>query len=160
MNDQEAHEFYADPEHLETSGPGRKHPKDELTEFLSARISPSLLGQVTRAAVSEERSVGSWVRRALRNELERSGWKAAERQRRKDAGEGGRVNADDVAAFERQLREAMTRGAPVRLLTPLPRKVRLRLWYSRQVDKAAIWLVDRGRLRAAEGVWRTFGKWR
>jgi hypothetical protein len=47
-----------------------------------------------------------------------------------------------------------------RLLTPLPRKVRFRLWYHRQVDKAAIWLVDRGRLRAAENVWRTFGTWR
>ena len=32
MNDQEAHDYYADPEHLKITGPARKHPKDELTE--------------------------------------------------------------------------------------------------------------------------------
>jgi hypothetical protein len=85
VNDQEAHDFYADPEHLKIAGPGRKHPKDELTEHMSARISPSLLAQVISAAAAEDRSVGSWVRRALRNELERSGWKANERRRREDA---------------------------------------------------------------------------
>ena len=85
MNDQEAYDYYADPAHLEVGGPARKHPKDMLTEHMSARISPSLLAQVTSAAASEERPLGAWVRRALRNELERSGWKAAERQRREDA---------------------------------------------------------------------------
>ena len=82
MNDQEAHDYYADPEHLKIAGPARKHPKDMLTGCLSARISPSLLNQVTSAAAAEGISAGAWARRALRNELERSGWKAGERARR------------------------------------------------------------------------------
>ena len=77
MSDQEAHDFYADPAHLKIAGPGRKHPKDELTEHMSFRISPSMRGQVTGAAASEGRAADSWVRRALRNELQRRG--AAER---------------------------------------------------------------------------------
>jgi hypothetical protein len=37
-----------------------------------------------------------------------------------------------------------------RLRTPLPRRVRARLAVRRVIDEAAIWLIDRGRLRAAE----------
>ena len=85
MNDREAYEYYLDPAHLESTGPARKHPKDELTKLLSARISPSLLNQVTSAAASEGCQVSAWVRRALRNELERSGWRADERRRREAA---------------------------------------------------------------------------
>ncbi len=85
MSGDEAHEYYADPEHRKISGPARKHPKDELTEFLSARISPSLLAQVTSASAAEGLPVSTWARRALRNELERSGWRADERRRRKAA---------------------------------------------------------------------------
>jgi hypothetical protein len=85
VNDQEAYEYYLDPEHRESAGPGRKHPKDELTKILTARISPSLLGQITAAAASEGRPVSAWVRRALRNELEQSGWRASERRRREAA---------------------------------------------------------------------------
>ena len=89
MNDREAYEYYLDPAHLESTGPARKHPKDELTKLLSARISPSLLGQVAAAASAEDRPVGAWIRRALRNELERSGWKGAERRRRETQREAG-----------------------------------------------------------------------
>jgi hypothetical protein len=59
------------------------------------------------------------------------------------------------------LREAFLRkahGQP-KLLTPLPRRVRARLAYRRAVDEAAIWLIDHGRLRAAERLWRAFGMW-
>ena len=76
MNDREAYEYYLDPAHLESTGPARKHPKDELTKLLSARISPSLLGQIASAAAIEGRPVSAWVRRALRSELERSGRRA------------------------------------------------------------------------------------
>ena len=48
---------------------------------------------------------------------------------------------------------------PVKLLTPLPRKVRLRLWASHQVDRLAIWLVSHGRPLAGELVWRACGRW-
>ena len=85
MTDAEAYEYYLDPAHLESTGPARKHPKDQLTRLLSARISPSLLDQVTSAAASEGCRVSAWVRRALRNEVGRSGWRADERRRREAA---------------------------------------------------------------------------
>lgn len=47
-----------------------------------------------------------------------------------------------------------------RLRTPLPRRVRARLAFRRVIDEAAIWLIDRGRLRAAERLWRACGMWR
>jgi len=85
MDDREAYEYYADPANQVPVGPARKHPKDQLTRVLSARISPSLINQVTAAAGAEGRSVGSWVRRALRDALEQSGWRADERRRREAA---------------------------------------------------------------------------
>lgn len=45
------------------------------------------------------------------------------------------------------------------LLTPLPRKVRLRLWCQHQIDGAAIWLVRHRQFRAAEILWRITGGW-
>lgn len=50
-------------------------------------------------------------------------------------------------------------GRP-RLLTPLPRRVRLRLAAERAVDRVAIRLVDAGHYRAAMRLWKTFGMWR
>lgn len=56
--------------------------------------------------------------------------------------------------------ERKARRGKLRLPTPLPRRVRLRLWCERQVDRAAIRLIDRGRFGAAERLWRAFGMWR
>ena len=52
-----------------------------------------------------------------------------------------------IAAWERK-----RHGKP-RLLTPLPRRVRLRLAVTHLVDRVAIWLCDRKRFRAAELLW-------
>lgn len=45
------------------------------------------------------------------------------------------------------------------LLTPLPHRVRMRLAATHAIDRAAIWLLDRKRFRAAERLWRTLGMW-
>lgn len=61
-------------------------------------------------------------------------------------------------AYERACRRmAAERRDP--LLT-LPRRTRARLAVTRAVDGAAIWLVDRGQLRAAERLWHAFGMMR
>jgi hypothetical protein len=60
------------------------------------------------------------------------------------------------AEWERKVRQ---RGR-LRVLTPLPRRVRLRLWRARQVDRAAIWLADRKRYGAAQLLWRACGTWK
>jgi hypothetical protein len=51
-------------------------------------------------------------------------------------------------------------GGRVRLLTPLPRRVRFRLaaWYV--IDGVAIWLVEHRCFRAARLVWYSFGGYR
>lgn len=41
----------------------------------------------------------------------------------------------------------------------LPRRTRLRLWLTRQVDNAGYWLVCHDHLRAAGRLWRTCGRW-
>lgn len=45
------------------------------------------------------------------------------------------------------------------LMTPLRRKVRLRLWLNGRIDAAAIWLVNHGRFRAAIALWRACRRW-
>jgi hypothetical protein len=44
-------------------------------------------------------------------------------------------------------------GAPAYWLD-LPRRTRFRLWRTRQVNRAGIWLVRHGRIRAAALLWR------
>jgi hypothetical protein len=70
--------------------------------------------------------------------------------------------SDDVAAKFRQEFEATwerSRHKPVKLLTPLPRRVRLRLWLERRVNHAGIWLAGHGHWKAAERLWRVCGMW-
>lgn len=51
-------------------------------------------------------------------------------------------------------------GGRVRLLTPLPRRVRFRLAVRYVVDGAAIWLAEHGCFRAAKLTWCLFGGYR
>jgi hypothetical protein len=53
----------------------------------------------------------------------------------------------------------MSRPGQLRVVPPLPRKVRARLWRDRQVDRFASWLVVRGRWRVATWVWKIYGAW-
>jgi hypothetical protein len=48
---------------------------------------------------------------------------------------------------------------PPRLLTPLPRRTRLRLWLARQADHTAIWLLNHDHDIAAGRLWRLTGHW-
>lgn len=59
------------------------------------------------------------------------------------------------------LREAFLRkaGGPPKLLTPLPRRVRLRLTAESAINHAGTWLVYHGHYGAAERLWRLFGMW-
>jgi len=50
--------------------------------------------------------------------------------------------------------------AGMKLLTPLPRRVRLRLWLTGCVDTAAYRLVCSGHCDAAARLWRVCGMWR
>lgn len=66
--------------------------------------------------------------------------------------------SDELLVLRRRLYEALAKGK-VQVLTPLPRRVRLRLAIQRRIDGAACWLVEHCHPRAGEALWRVFGMW-
>lgn len=64
MTPDQEHEFYARPENQQPQGPARRG----LTATVPVRFPADLLEQV-RTAAAEDRSVSSWIRRAVENEL-------------------------------------------------------------------------------------------
>jgi predicted HicB family RNase H-like nuclease len=67
MTPDEEYDFYARSENQEPQGPGRRR----LTSTLPVRFPPELLEQVRAAAAADDRSVSSWIRRAVEHELHR-----------------------------------------------------------------------------------------
>jgi len=65
MTPDEEYEFYARPENQQPQGPGRRR----LTATVPVRFPADLLEQVRTAAAAEDRSVSSWIRRAVEHEL-------------------------------------------------------------------------------------------
>ena len=65
MTPDEELEFYARPENQQPQGPGRRR----LTATVPVRFPADLLEQVRAAAAAEDRSVSSWIRRAVESEL-------------------------------------------------------------------------------------------
>jgi hypothetical protein len=70
MNRREEHDFYADPENQTPQGPPRRR-RARLTEMVPVRFPPELLDEVRRRAGDDDRSLSSWIRRAVEHELER-----------------------------------------------------------------------------------------
>jgi predicted HicB family RNase H-like nuclease len=71
MTRDEEHEFYARSENQEPQGPPRRR-RARLTEMVPVRFPPETLADVRRRAGEDDRSVSSWIRRAVENELQRS----------------------------------------------------------------------------------------
>ena len=69
MTRQAEHDFYAQPENQEPQGPARRR-KSKLTELVPVRFPPETLDEVRRRAEADDRSVSSWIRRAVDHELE------------------------------------------------------------------------------------------
>ena len=65
MTPEEEFEFYARPENQQPQGPGRRR----LTATVPVRFPADLLEQVRARAAAEDRSVSSWIRRAVESEL-------------------------------------------------------------------------------------------
>lgn len=64
------HELYKDPMNLEPQGKAVRR-RSSLTQTVPVRMSPQMLAELRAAAEEEYRSVGSFVRLAVANELER-----------------------------------------------------------------------------------------
>jgi hypothetical protein len=70
VNDQEAYEYYLDPEHLKPAGPARKRRGQHLTAMSSVRFDPEVIETIRNIASREGVTVGSWIRRLVQREIE------------------------------------------------------------------------------------------
>lgn len=71
MTSEEEQDFYSQPENQEPQGPPRRR-KSRLSAMVPVRLSPELLDQIHRRAEADDRSVSSWIRRAVEHELRRA----------------------------------------------------------------------------------------
>jgi hypothetical protein len=64
----------------------------------------------------------------------------------------------DVEVIRQRFADAQAHGR-ITVMPPLPRRVRVRLWFTNRADGVAVWLVEHRRFRAAIAVWRACRMW-
>ena len=64
MTPDEEHEFYGRPENQEPQGPARRRGQ-RMTDPVPVRFPPDMLERIKAAADADDRSVSSWIRRAV-----------------------------------------------------------------------------------------------
>ena len=70
MTPEQEHAFYAAPDNQTPQGPAvRRRPRNAAA--LPIRLPAEMLEQVRQRAAADDRSVSSWVRRAIEHELSR-----------------------------------------------------------------------------------------
>ncbi len=69
MTRTEEHDFYAAPANQTPQGPARRRAS-KLTELVPVRFPPETLDRIRNAAGADDRSISSWIRRAVEHELE------------------------------------------------------------------------------------------
>lgn len=72
MTPDEEYEFYAQPENQEPQGPARRRRSARLTEMVPVRFPADELEEIRRRAEADDRSLSSWIRRAVEHELRHS----------------------------------------------------------------------------------------
>jgi predicted HicB family RNase H-like nuclease len=72
MTPDEEYDFYAEAENQEPQGPVRRRKPGRLSAMVPVRFSPELLEEVRRRAEADDRSLSSWIRRAVEHEVGRS----------------------------------------------------------------------------------------
>jgi predicted HicB family RNase H-like nuclease len=68
MTRDEGYEFYAEPENQQPQGPPHRR-RSKLTELVPVRFPPETMEEIRRRAAEDDRSVSSWIRRAVEHEL-------------------------------------------------------------------------------------------
>lgn len=71
MTPEEEHAFYADPANQVPTGPAVRRRR-RMSEPVPVRFPDDLLTRVRERAEADDRSVSSWIRRAVEHELERN----------------------------------------------------------------------------------------
>jgi len=72
MTPEAEHDFYAQAENQEPQGPPRRRQASRLSAMVPVRFPPELLDEVRRHAAADDRSLSSWIRRAVEHELRNS----------------------------------------------------------------------------------------
>lgn len=71
MTPEQEYEYYAQPANQQPAGPAqRRQPR--LSAMVPVRFPPELLEEVRRRAEADDRSLSSWIRRAVEHELRNS----------------------------------------------------------------------------------------
>ena len=69
MTPEEEYDFYGKPENQVPQGPARRR-KQRMTDPVPVRFPPEMLERVKAAADADDRSVSSWIRRAVDRTLQ------------------------------------------------------------------------------------------
>ena len=70
---EQEHAFYADPAHQVPQGPPVRRARSRMGDPVPVRFPEDLLAAVRDRAAADDRSVSAWIRRAVENELTRTG---------------------------------------------------------------------------------------
>jgi predicted HicB family RNase H-like nuclease len=71
MTSEQEHEYYSDPANQVPQGPPVRRTGRRLGEPVPVRFPQELLEQIRQRAAADDRSVSSWIRRAVEHELRR-----------------------------------------------------------------------------------------
>lgn len=64
------YDLYQDPDYQTPQGPGRRR-RGKLTEIVPVRFPGDTLDAIRQRADADDRSLSSWIRRAVEHELDR-----------------------------------------------------------------------------------------
>jgi len=68
MTPEQEYEYYAQPGNQQPQGPPQRR-QQRLSAMVPVRFPPDLLDEVRRRAEADDRSLSSWIRRAVEHEL-------------------------------------------------------------------------------------------
>jgi hypothetical protein len=69
MTPDQEYEFFSQPENQEPQGPAHRRRQSRLSEMVPVRFAPEVLAEIRRRAGADDRSLSSWIRRAVEQKL-------------------------------------------------------------------------------------------
>ncbi len=70
-DDESMYEYYADPDNRVAAGPARRRASKPLTTHVPIRFSPEVIAEVKQLADKDHKTVSSWIRDIVEDEIAR-----------------------------------------------------------------------------------------